>query len=184
MAEKAPPRAEEALAEAYQRHVGTIYGLCFLYLRNAADAEDAVQSVFLKLLRAQKSFCDCGHERAWLIVTAKNHCRNILKHWWRSRRADLRELPEAADREAGAPISDIRHLTSGRHKSQAPGTSALASLLALPEKYKTVLYLHYFAGYTTKELARILKRNESTIRTQLARGRERLKIDLEEYTHE
>jgi RNA polymerase sigma-70 factor (ECF subfamily) len=100
-----------------------------------------------------------------LIVTAKNHCRNLLKHWWRRRRADPRELPETADRNADAPIG------------------VLANLLALPEKYKTVLYLHYFAGYTTKELARMLKRNESTIRTQLARGRERLKIDLEENSH-
>lgn len=163
MAEQAPPPAEDDLAETYRRHVDTIYGLCFLYLRNAADAEDAVQSVFLKLLQAQKTFCDHGHERAWLIVTAKNHCRNVLKHWWRRRRADLRELPLDADGNAGVPVSD-----------------ALARLLALPEKYKTVLYLHYFAGYTTRELACMLKRNESTIRTQLARGRERLRIDLEE----
>ncbi|MDR2087912.1 MAG: RNA polymerase sigma factor [Clostridiales Family XIII bacterium] len=167
MPHEAPPRAEDVFTETYLRHVKTIYGLCFLYLQSAADAEDSVQTVFLKLLESRKTFRDCEHERAWLIVVAKNHCRNILKR----RRIIRREDAE----EAHAPAT-----TPG---DGAPHGEALRLLLSLPEKYRTVLYLHYIAGYATKELSRMLKRNENTIRTQLSRGRERLKIDLEGNDH-
>ena len=59
-----------------------------------------------------------------------------------------------------------------------PSGKVLAKLLLLPEKYKTVLYLYYFEGYSVKEISAMLGHKESTIQTQLSRGRKRLKIDL------
>jgi RNA polymerase sigma factor (sigma-70 family) len=153
--------ADKELIEIYRRHMKTVYRLCYMYLQNIADAEGAVQSIFLKLAHNQKTFNDHGHEKAWLITTAKNHCKNILKSWWRIRRVALNDVSDMPVWEEDELSREVR-----------------SKLFALPERYKTVLYLYYFEGYTTKEIADILKRNESTIRTQLQRGRERLKIDL------
>ena len=152
---------DEEWAELYQRHVSSVYKLCYVYLRNAADAEDAVQSVFLKLLQAKISFNDCEHEKAWLITAARNHCKDMLKSWWKRQRVDLENLPEAASQDEYTEEKEI-----------------LIKLLALPEKYRVVLHLYYFEGYSVKEIAKSLGHNESTIRSRLQRGREKLRIDL------
>lgn len=152
---------DKELAEIYRRHADRVYRLCYIYMNNPVDAEDAVQTVFLKLIRSRAVFRDEEHEKAWLTVTTRNYCKDLVKHWWRTRRVDLRALPEVPSWDGGEP--------SGQ---------ALARLLSLPEKYKTVLYLYYFEEYSVKEIAVLLKINESTIQTRLARGRKRLKIDM------
>ena len=154
-------RADKELADMYQRNVDMIYRLCYMYLKNSADAEDAVQVVFIKFMKARKSFNDKEHEKAWFIKTTRNYCNDTLKSWWNTRRTDFEELPEI-------PVWDDNEQTS----------SVRYAMLSLPEKYKTVLYLHYFEGYSVKEMVRILNRKGSTLQTQLAKGRELLKIDL------
>lgn len=154
-------RTDKELAELYQRHIDLVYRLCYIYLKSRVDAEDAVQSVFLKLIKNQMVFNDHEHEKAWLTVTTRNYCKDISKSWWRSRRVDLDNLPEIPS------WSNVE-----------PSGKVLARLLSLPEKYKTVLYLYYFEEYTVKEISKMLGFKESTIQTQLARGRRRLKIDL------
>jgi len=151
----------ESLAGIYQRHADTVYRICYLYFRNTADTEDAVQSVFLKLLRSPAVFESPEREKAWLIITAKNHCKNSLKHWWRTRRT---EWPEGWEPAYNAP--------------EPPAGRVDGHLLALPEKYRTVLYLYYYEEYKVKEISAMLNIGESTIRTRLARAREKLKIDL------
>ncbi|RUS46633.1 RNA polymerase sigma factor [Cohnella sp. AR92] len=151
----------EGFEELYRRNVDTVYRLCYVLLKNRADTDDAVQSVFMKALRDKREFRDREHEKAWLIVVAKNHCKDMLKSWWRSRRVDLEKLPEAAD-------SEIR----GREGE------LLSKLLGLPAKYKEVLYLYYYEEYSVREISRLLQRKESTIQTQLAKGRERLRKEI------
>ena len=130
-------------------------------MKNAVDAEDAVQSVFLKLLQANVAFENPEHEMAWFITTAKNHCKDIFKSWWKRQRVDFDTLPERFSREEDSPAEEI-----------------IAKLLALPEKYRVVLYLYYLEEYSVKEISMVLERRESTIRSQLQRGREKLKSDL------
>ena len=83
--------AEEAAA-LYRRYVGMVYQICLMLLKNVPDAEDAAQTVFRKAMERKEPFRDPEHERAWLIVTAKNECRDQLKHWWRTRRAGEESL--------------------------------------------------------------------------------------------
>lgn len=154
-------RTDKELAKLYQRNVNRVYKLCYIYLKNAADAEDAVQSIFLKLLRSNVYFNDYEHEKAWFITTTKNHCKDILKSWWKRKRVDFETLPEIA--------------SQAEYKQEK---KIIVKLLALPEKYREVLHLYYFEEYSVKEIAELLKRNESTIRSQLQRGREKLKNDL------
>ncbi|MGH4121247.1 RNA polymerase sigma factor [Clostridium sp.] len=152
-------RSDKILDEIYKRNVNRVYRLCYMYLKNTTDAEDAVQSVFLKLIKSNITFNDHEHEKAWLIITSKNYCKDVFKSFWRSHRVAAYSLPEILNNQ------------------KQPG-EVMEKLLALPEKYKTVLYLYYFENYRVKDISRLLNRNESTIQTHLAKGRERLKIDL------
>ncbi len=155
-------------SDMYKRNINMIYRISLLHLKVQADAEDAVQSVFLKYLKASPSFKDYEHEKAWFITATKNHCRDVLKGWWHSKKKDS-DIPEAS--------TEFSYGSEGEITEQ---------LMKLPEKYKDVLYLYYYEEYSIKEISAILKRNESTIRTQLCKGRERLKkrIDNREVHYE
>lgn len=89
-----PQKSQEELTALYHRNIDAVYRLCYVYLRNHADAEDAVQSVFLRYLQKRPEFHDMSHETAWLLLTAKNCCRDQLRTWWWRQRVDLDTLPE------------------------------------------------------------------------------------------
>ena len=155
------PTAADAFTAVYERHVSAVYRLCYVYLKNRAEAEDAVQTVFLRYLQAQPALHDANHERAWLLRTAKNCCCDALRSWWRRCRVDADALPEPAAPTGADEPSALRQ-----------------ALLALPERYRVPLYLHYIEGYPTKEVAALLRCPESTVRTRLQRGRDKLRQDL------
>ena len=157
-------RSQEEVASLYRRHVDMVYQICLMLMKNVPDAEDAVQTVFRKVMEYDKPFRDHEHEKAWLIVTARNECRNQLKHWWRTRR----EGEEVLNRLAW----------------EQPGDGALwEAVLRLPENYRLALYLHYYQGRTALETAEILGRNPSTVRGWLVQARRKLKelLEAEEY---
>lgn len=72
---------EMKFKEIYERNVDTVYRICYSYLKNKLDAEDIVQETFIRLLRKEIKFENYNHEKAWLIVTASNLCKNSLKSW-------------------------------------------------------------------------------------------------------
>ena len=157
-------RGREEMAQLYERHVDMVYQICLMLLKNVPDAEDVTQTVFRRVLEYEKPFRDLEHEKAWLIVAARNECKNQLKHWWRTRRADSGALDALA--------------------WEQPEDGALWDLiLTLPERDRLVLYLHYYQGYTAQEMGELLGRNPSTLRTWLAKARQRLKetLEVEEY---
>ena len=154
----------EKMAALYRRYVTMVYQICLMLMKNVPDAEDATQTVFRKAMEHEGLFRDPEHEKAWLIVTARNEYKNQLKHWWRTKRA-------------GEEI--LQNLTW-----EQPSDGELWDLiLTLPEKYRMVLYLHYYQGYTALETAEILGKNPSTIRTWLVQARWKLKeiLEVEEY---
>ena len=155
-------RSQEEMAELYDRHIHMVYQICLMLLKNVPDAEDAAQNVFRKVLEYQKPFRDPEHEKAWLIVTARNECKNQLRHWWRSRR----EEPEVLEQLSYDPPSE-----EGEHLREL--------IWELPEKYRLALYLHYDQGYTTQEIGELLGQAPATVRSWLSRGRKKLKLRLE-----
>lgn len=154
----------EEMADLYRRHVGMVYQICLMLMKHVPDAEDATQNVFRKVMEYNKPFRDPEHEKAWLIVTARNECKNQLRHWWRKNRASEEAL---------------EHLTW----EQPEDGELWEYILSLPEKYRMVLYLHYYQGYTALETAEILGKNPSTVRTWLVQARWKLKeiLEVEEY---
>ncbi|WP_040197545.1 RNA polymerase sigma factor [Candidatus Soleaferrea massiliensis] len=147
---------KEQLTELYDRHVDMVYRICYLFLKNRYDAEDMVQATFLKLIRHGR-FDSAEHEKAWLIVTASNLCRDHLKHWWR-KNVPLESLPD--------------------EKPQSADNAILEQVFLLPRKVRTTIYLYYYEGYNTVELSRMLGKKESTIRGYLHTGRKLLKIAM------
>lgn len=152
--------SQEEMAALYRRHVSMVYQICLMLLENVPDAEDATQNVFRKVMEQDKPFRDPEHEKAWLIVTARNECRDQLKHWWRRNRESETALLQVSSRQ--------------------PEDSGLKELIwELPEQDRLVLYLYYYQGYTAQEIAELLGKNPSTVRTWLVRARKKLKLRME-----
>ena len=153
----------EAFSAFYRKNVQFVYGIALAYLRNPQDAEDATADVFVKLLEQDITFPDEARARAWLSTAVRNRCKNHLKSWFQSRRADI----ELDDTEAGGEESDRLKDT-------------LAAIQRLPDKYRVPLVLFAVQGYSAKETAAILNMKESTVLTRISRARTLLRGLLEE----
>lgn len=152
-------RTDKEIIEIYDRHVDTVYRICYSFMKNPADTEDMVQETFLRLLSTGKRFENERHEKAWLIVTASNLCKDALKKWWRR----------------NENIDDYAHLAGD---SKEKDKIVLEAILSLPKDYKTVVYMYYYEGYTTAEIAGHLNCPEATVRSRLSRARKQLRSML------
>ncbi len=144
----------------YERNYKLVYRLCFTYMKNAAEAEDCTEDVFVKVLSGGYTFNDETHEKKWLTVTAMNLCKDRLRHWWRRKLTPIDEAPEIADE--GAVLYD----------------ETLDIVMKLPEKYKDVIYLYYYMDCKTDEIAQLLKKPPSTVRNHLKEARELLRRQI------
>ena len=148
--------------EFYDRQVKRVYRLAMVLMGNISDAEDVTQTVFLKAWEKKPDFRDADHEIAWILTTTRNQCKDIHKSFYRRKRADLENAPEPQVTVETQMDSEIWE-----------------ALQSLAEKYRMVLYLYYYEGYSVRELSVILRRRESTLQTQLATGRKQMKSLLE-----
>lgn len=139
-----------------------VYRIALHQFGVSQDAEDAVQEVFLRLYTAEKPFESGEHLRRWLIRVTINVCKDALKSPWRRRRVPLDAIPDQ-------PVFDK---PEERELYQA--------VMALPEKYRTVLDLFYYEELSTKEIAALLGLRQSAVTTRLSRARELLKKQLKE----
>ena len=118
------------------------------------------QTVFLKYALHTEPFADAEHEKAWLIRVTINACKDLLKSFFRSRTVSLDEVLE----QPAALAPDHREVVE--------------AVLSLPQKYRDVIYLHYYEGYSAPEIARILKKNVNTVYTLLGRAKQQLREAL------
>lgn len=153
-------RSEEEAARAIERYGDMVRRLCLVHLKNPADTEDIFQNVFLKYVLSPVVFESPEHEKAWLIRVTINACKDLVKSFFRSCTVPLEELLDQP-----APLSE-------EHKE------VLEAVLALPQKYRDAMYLHYYEGYTAAEIGKLLGKNTNTVYTLLTRARERLRKTL------
>ena len=153
-------RSEQEVNSAIDRYADLVRRLCMIHLKNHADAEDIFQTVFLKYAMSDQPFPSTEHEKAWMIRVTINACRDLLRSFFRSRTVSLDALVEQA---AQIP-EDHREV--------------LEAVLSLPQKYRDVIYLHYYEDYTAAQIGGILHRNTNTIYTLLTRGRQLLRERL------
>ena len=137
-----------------------IYGnailrLAYSYLHNMSDAEDILQDTLIKYMQSSPAFLTESHKKAWLLHVAANLSKNKIDY------NKIRETDELEETLVAEEREDLSFVWE--------------AVKALPEKYREVLHLYYQEGYPTKEISKILNRNESSIRSDLKRGREALK---------
>ena len=154
-------RSEAEVCAAIDRYGDMVARLCAVYLKNSPETEDVFQRVFLKYTLSTKVFESPEQEKAWLLRVAANCCKDTLKSFFRRRTVSLeeqRDLPSA-----GIPEDRIM---------------LREALNSLPRKYREVIYLHFYEGYTAVQIGQILGRNPNTVYTHLNRAKEMLKKKL------
>lgn len=153
-------RSEEEANKAIEKYSDMIRRICMVSLKNYADSEDVFQTVFLKYIMTSKVFENEEHEKAWFIRVTINACRDIFKSFFRTKTEPLEVL--------GDYRNELSENTS----------ELLYTLLALPEKYRQVIYLFYYEGYTAVEISKILHKNTNTVYTLLSRAKKLLRKEL------
>lgn len=146
-----------------QRYAQMVYRMAYARTGSKTDAEDVVQEVFLRLVRARPSFRDEEHSKAWLLRVAANCTNDLFRLPWRKREEPLR--PSMAAEEGPEP------------------SGVLEAVLALPEKYRLVVHLYYYEELSTAEIGRIIGRSEGAVRSRLFRAKRMLRDLLGEEEH-
>ena len=147
-------------AQILDTYGDTILRYAYSYLHNQSDTEEVLQDTLIQFLKTRPVFESDEHEKAWLLRVAGNLCKNRLKYNRLRQTDELREELIAEQREDLSFIWD--------------------AVQALPVQYREVIHLFYQEGYSTREISQILGRKEATIRSDLSRGRGKLKELLKE----
>lgn len=157
---------KEKFLYLYDSFSNDVLRLAFSYTKNIYDAEDIVQSVFIKLYKE----INCGKliNKSWILTVTVNECKNYYKSIWRKK---------------VVLNNDILNNEVDLSKSLKNDELAEA-MLNLPLKYRTIIYLHYYEGYKVNEIAAILSIKTSTVKSLLFRGRNKLKKLIEEDMYE
>ncbi len=153
-------RSEQEVNRAIEQYADMVRRLCMIHLKNDADTEDIFQTVFLKYVLHTGSFETEEHEKAWLIRVTINACKDLLKSVFYRRTVSMDEIP-ALPAEMPPEEKDI-----------------LEAVLSLPQKYKDVVYLHFYEAYTAPQISRLLKKNVNTVYTLLTRSKQLLREKL------
>lgn len=152
-------KTEEEYEAVVDTYSDMIFRIAYQNLFSVEDAQDVVQDVFLKLLKQKENcFHDEEHLKAWLIKVTINQCLDYKKSFFRKNTVALDNFEIPFEQEE-------RQL--------------LEELSRLPKEERNVLYLHYYEGYTIKEIAGILGKKQNTVNSKLTRGRSKLKQILE-----
>ncbi|MBD5143179.1 MAG: RNA polymerase sigma factor [Ruminococcus sp.] len=141
--------------ELVNQYGDMLYRICLLSLKNHADAEDAVQEVFLKYFTRAPEFDSENHRKAWLITVALNQCKTIH----RQKKRSIPTEPELL--KISETISQENH-------------AILDALVQVPEKFRIVLILYYVEGYKIQEIANLIGKSSSAVKMRLSKGRKLL----------
>ena len=153
---------KEEFESCYNRHFDFVYRLSFTYVKNPADAEDVAQETFVRLYRQEGEFTSEEHVKRWLLRVAVNLSKDMLRSHWNQKR---QEFDENMPKEIFGWQEDQKEIWQ--------------EVAALPEKYRLVLYLYYYEGYSVREIGQILRCSTSAVKMRLKRGREKLRESLE-----
>ncbi|MGI6072128.1 MAG: RNA polymerase sigma factor [Lachnospiraceae bacterium] len=146
-------RSEEEANRAIDLYGNTVRRICMAHLKNYSDTEDIFQTVFLKYILSSVVFENVEHEKAWFIRVTINACKDLVKNFFRKNTVSLDEV---------IPIAD--EITE-EHRE------VLEAVLKLPQKYRDVIYLHYYEGYSGVEIGDMLGKSVNTVYTLLSRAK-------------
>lgn len=161
---KEPYMNNEQFCQVLHDFKDTVYRVALNYLKNPHNAEDVSQEVFLRLYRTPNAPKDPDHIKAWLIRVTLNECKRSFSSPWNKL--------VSIDEQLTLPSFDSPELSD-----------VYSAVMDLPQKYRVAIYLHYYEGYSTGEIASMLGVSTSAICSRLERARNKLKLMLleEEY---
>ncbi len=148
----------EEIKNMIEKYSGLVYKVAITRSGNIENAEDVFQEVFVKYSQKMPKFENEEHEKAWFIRVTINLTKNLHNQAWNRKTVPLEGTIQFEEKEE----ENIFQIVS-----------------TLPQNYRTVVYLFYYEGYKIKEISKILKTREGTIKTWLSRARESLKEKIE-----
>lgn len=155
----------QALTRMVTEYQGALLRMCYLYLRDASAAQDAVQETFIKAYKGYEAFRGKSTERTWLTSIAINVCRDMNRSAW-LRHIDRRVTPEDIPLPAAPQDEDALALAE--------------AIRRLPQRHRDAVLLYYYQDMTIKEAAEALHAAPSTILKRLEQAREKLRHLLAE----
>lgn len=145
-----------------EQYIDMVYCTALSYCKCKTDAEDVVQNTFYKLLKSDVLFENDKHIRRWLIKVAINECKSLWRSFWHKNVISFDDL------DCEPEFIELRQ------------KEVFNEVMKLPHKYRTVLYLYYYEGYSCDEVAEILGITPTNVQTRLMRARDKLKEQLKE----
>ena len=159
---------ENTALYAFEKYGDTVLRAVYYYTGNMSEAEDITQDTFLKLHTSGQAFNDDEHLKAWLLRVSLNAGKNFFR---------------SGRNRFNHPIDDVKeNEISEDFKFERNEITDM--IMKLPEKYKNVIFLYYFEDYSTKEISEITEQKESTVRSLLKRGRDKLRLEMEDFNYE
>lgn len=152
-------QSKEKIEQAIDLYGDILMRVCLSMLGNRYDAEEIVQETFISYMTYSGKFREEEHEKAWLLRVAINKSKNFLRK--NRRRIHIN-------------LDDIKEVVAAEERQ-----TQMSEILQLPPPIKAAVHLHYYEGYTCKEIGAIVGASEATIKKRLQKGREMLKDILE-----
>lgn len=151
---------QQEMERIYDKYHESVYRLAFTYCKNRADAEDITSEVFLKRFACRKTFETDGYETAWMMRVTVNLAKDLLRSFRYRFTVPLEE-------------------SAVSYESQEE-SAVYRAVMDLPAKYRSVIHLYYYEGYSVAEIAKISGKSETAVQTQLYRARKLLRQTLGE----
>lgn len=148
----------ELFDEKYYKYADDLFRICMIYTGSRFDSEEIVQEVFIKLFCKAPDFENDRNERAWLIRTAVNLCKDKFRTFWHKNVVLLDDMRNCCYNEDELDCVDM--------------------IFSLPPKYRIVIHLYYYENYKVNEIAGLLKISPSAVKMRLKRGRDCLSLEL------
>lgn len=163
--------ARESFDAVMRLYTPTVYGIAYTRLRDPVDAEDVAQDVFVRYFKADLTYESEEHRKAWLIRCAVNCTNSYASSAQYRHRGESSCLDEVAELPSADDTAELAERSERK-------SAVLNAVMSLPPKYRTVVHLYYFEDMSVAEVADALGTRQSTVKTQLARARDRLKTLL------
>lgn len=155
----------EVYIQAVELYTDSLFKIAYSVCKNKQDAEDAVQTTFLNLYTSDKSFDNDEHMKNYLVKSTINNCKHMFTAPWRKKVVLIDEYKDEG----------YYTMNNGDEHYEV-----LKAVMSLPDKYRLVVHLYYYEGYSVKEISGLISEKETTVQTRLMRARNKLKTLLQE----